>query len=148
RLDPAQQSREAQSFHVVARLKPSVSLEQARAEMEAIAGSLEQEHPNTNKGKGVNLVSLNDQIVSQFRPAFFTLAGVVGFVLLIACVNVAGLLITRAVGRQKEIAIRVALGASRRRLIQLFFMESFLLSAVGGAIGLLVTSWGIDLLRA
>ncbi len=130
----------------VARLGPGVSIEQARAEMDGIALQLEQEYPDSNRHVRALVTPLQDQMVQNVRPALLMLLGAVALVLLIACANVANLLLARAVGRQKEMAIRAAIGAARGRLVRQLVVESVVLAAVGGATGLLVASWGVSLL--
>src|SRR5215510_11832354 len=130
---------------VVARLKAGVNLEQARADMTSIAGALGDEFPTTNKEHWVTIGSLYDAMVRDVRKLLLLLLAAVGFVLLIACANVANLMLARASARQKEIAIRSALGASRLRIIRSLLVESVILALVGGALGLLTAYLGTDL---
>ena len=130
----------------IARLKDGVSIEQARVEMDTIARQLEAEYPDSNKATRVLVNRAQDQLVQNVRPALMMLLGAVTLVLLIACANVANLLLARAVGRQKEIAVRVAIGAGRARIIRQLVIESLVLACAGGAFGLLIAMWSVSLL--
>ena len=129
---------------VVARLKPGVDLPKAQAEMNVISDRLARQYPEDNEGWGAVVLPLQGDLVKEVRPVLLILFGAVAFVLLIACANFANLMLARTLARRKEFAVRSALGASRGRLLRQLVAESLLLSAVGGALGLFLASYGVD----
>ncbi|MFL5313132.1 MAG: ABC transporter permease [Myxococcales bacterium] len=131
----------SQYLDVIARLRPGVDLAQAQAELSTLGARLEQLYPNDDTGRGFKLTLLREDAVGSLRPTLVVLAGAVAFILLIACANVANLMLARAVGRAHEVAIRLALGATRWRLLRLFLGESLVLAALGGGLGLLLALW-------
>ena len=139
-------ARGSHAFLVMARLKPQVSFEQAQEQMNTIGRVLEQQYPGPQEGRGVTLARVQEEAVQGVRPALLMLLGAVGMVLLIACTNVANLLLARAAARRKEVAIRSALGAGRWRLMRQFLTESVVLALAGGAAGLLVARWTLQAL--
>ncbi len=140
--------RDSHSYDVVGRLKPGVTIEQAQADLAAIARALEKEEPATNSGRSAITVPLDNDTIGGARPALLMLTGAVALVLLIACANVANLFLARAATRHREIAVRAALGAGRWRLARQVLVEAVTLAGAGGVLGLLLASWAVDVLVA
>lgn len=141
-------ARGSRNLRVIGRLNPGVSLGEGQAEMDIIAARIANQYPDSNADVTVKLVPLHEQVVGKIRPALMIMFGAAGFVLLLACANVANLLLARATARRAELAIRAALGASRRRLIRQLLTESILLSLIGGFFGMLITLWGVPALTS
>jgi putative ABC transport system permease protein len=135
------------TLRVIAHLKPGVSLEQARSDITSVAARIEQQFPDSNAGWSAKIVPLRDQLLGDIRPTLWTLVAAVVFVLLIACANVANLLLARAGSREKEIALRTALGANPGRLARQLLTESVLLALASGALGLLLAMWSVSILQ-
>ncbi|MBO0860604.1 MAG: ABC transporter permease [Chloracidobacterium sp.] len=140
------QDRSAIVYKVVARLKPGVTLEQARGSMKNLSAALAREHPKTDSNNEALVIPLRERLFGQTREPLLILTAAVGFVLLLACANLANLLLAQATVRSRELAVRAALGASRFRLLRQMLSESLLLGLVGGAFGLVLAFWGRDLL--
>src|SRR5262249_7210481 len=141
-------SRKHHSVRAIGRLKPGVTIEQARREMETIAERLRQLYPTTNKNLGVELTPLRHHLAGNLRPIVLLVFAVVALVLLIACANVSNLLLAQSAGRQREMAIRAAIGAGRARLVRQLLVESLLLALLGGVAGLALAACSIPLLRS
>lgn len=147
-IHPQHLPRDNRGLTTFARLAPGVTLEQAETELTNLAAALEEQYPESNKGWTLRLASVQENLVQPVRPALWALLGATVLVLLIACVNVANLLLARGAARRREVALRAAFGASRRRLLRLLLTESVVLGLVGGGLGLLLALWGLDLLLA
>ena len=141
-------NRDNHTYYVVGRLKPNVSLPLAQTDLSTIAARLEKDYPQANTGHGVVVYPIVEDTVRFYARALWVLMGAVGFVLLIACANVANLTLARSSTRQREIALRLALGASRSRIIRQLLTESVMVALIGGTLGVLIAYWGIDAMRA
>ncbi len=147
-VEPAKERRENRSYSAIARLQPGVDLKQAQTQITSVNAALATSFPETNKAWDARLVVLQDLLVREVRPSLLALLAAVSFVLLIACANLANLLLARAAARQKEIAIRNAMGASRARVLRQMLTESVLLSFLGGTCGIFLSLWLTDILRS
>jgi putative ABC transport system permease protein len=145
---PRNEGRTAHNWQVIGRLKVGVSFEQARSDLSAIARRLKQQYGDDMTMADAAVIPLHELLVGRVRPALLILLGAAGFLLLIACANVANLLLARAVSRQRELAVRLALGAGTGRLVRQFLTESLALSLAGGTLGVLLAIWGVDVLLA
>ena len=141
-------ARSERHLRAIGRLKPGATIAQAQSDVNIIAQRLEQQHPTSNRNQGINVVSITDDIVGEIRPTLWMIFGAVVLVLLVACANVANLLLARSSVRHKEITIRSAIGAARVQLVRQLLTESLLLSIVGGILGLVIAFWGTSLLSS
>ena len=146
--EASRQERANRFVSAIGRLKSGATIEEAKADLDLLSRQIEQQSPQSNTNVIFNVVSMHEDVTKDYRPALFVMLGAVGLVLLIACANVANLLLARAAARQKEVAIRMALGASRKRIVSQLLTESLLLAIAGGVVGLLLAAWGMDLLIA
>src|SRR6185503_9970628 len=141
-------NRRSHLLAVIGRLRTGATMAQARAELSSFAGHIEEQNPGVDPDLAVNVVGLHERLVAPLRPALVVLLSAVACVLLIACANVANLMLARAAVREREVAIRLALGAGRWRVFRQMLTESVLLALAGGALGLLLAVWGIDTIKA
>jgi putative ABC transport system permease protein len=148
-IEEAEKRRRASNYMtVIARLKPGVTPEQAGEDLKSVAAELSRLYPQSNAEMSATVIPLSEQMTGEVRPALLVLLGAVALVLLIACANVANLLLVRGAEREREFAIRAAIGAARRRLVQQMLTESLVLALAGGLAGVLLASWGVDLIRS
>src|SRR6185436_3443769 len=146
--NPDPPSRTSHQFSVYARLKPGVSLTQARSEMDRIGKDLEQQYPQLSRGHGSHVTALQEEITGPVERTLVVLMAAVAFILLIACINVTNLLLAKAAGRRREIALRAAIGAARARLMRQLLVECAVLALAGGAAGLILAVWSVRVLAA